>query len=189
MEPTQLEINNPHIDLGEEFLKAKMGLLDFEKATNNLKAIDNDPDNFIYNYFAELKTKIELERENTKDKIDDHFDLLIKEIHELENQCKQMKIVQQHEEVIEKFQSDLNRLNEEINIPKVNEAKWARIKFEASEKISETNLIIENYQNELLRNQSFSIKTIQGEVEKLLEAENIIQIFKIPSNLTIILIS
>ena len=182
MEPTELEKSFPAIDFGEEFSKAKQELFNFEIATSRLKAIINDGDFFLNEYFVELRTQLDLERESSKLQIDDYFDQLIQELFEMEKACKKKKTVEKYQENIIKFDNDLKRLNQEINKPKVDVYKWSRIKFESLKKMEETNLIIENYQNELLKNQLISIGTIQNELEALLDDEDMIKIKKVPSS-------
>ena len=168
MEKTELEKKYPYIDFGEEFNNSKQQLNAFKEATTRLKSSVSDSDDFVSEYFINLRNEIDLERELSMQQIDDHYELLIKQIKFIEKQCKSD---QKFEKMISKFDKDLKRLTDEINIPKFDMLKWKDIKSESMSKVSDINLIIENYHHNLLRNQSLSIGSIKTELGKLLDGD------------------
>ena len=173
MEKTALEKKYPSIDFGEEFDKTKKKLCAFNEKLSKFKLTVNDPDNFISEHFLELRNQIDLERELSKEKIDDHFDKLIKQLDEIEKDNKSKNSDENHEETIKQFESDFKKLKDEINIPKIDYSKWNEIKAESKDKIREINLLLENYKIEILGNQKITFQSIQDELGDLLDENTI----------------
>ena len=173
MEKTALENKYPSIDFGEEFEKTKKKLYAFDQELSKFKSTLNDPNYYKSEYFLELRLQIDLERELSKEKIDDHFDELIKQLDEIEKDNKSKKSDENHEETIKQFESYLKKLKDEINIPKIDYSKWNKIMSESIDKIGELNLLLENYKNEILGNQKITFQSIQDELGDLLDENTI----------------
>ena len=72
------------IDLGECFLDCKTSLINFKDILNELKMLEKDPENYIHEYFSELRNKIDLEREVAKELVDKHYLKIIDEVNKFE---------------------------------------------------------------------------------------------------------
>ena len=166
---TDLEKKYPLIDFGKDFNDSKKELYAFNDATAKLNTLVCDPDYYISEHFLKLRSQIDLERELSKEQIDDHFDKLIQQLNDLEKEYKSDKLNNEYEDIIKQFASDLKRLNDEINIPKFDPSKWNLIKSEALTKKEDINLILENYKIELLKDQKLEIDYIQEELKKIFE--------------------
>lgn len=178
LEKTELEINNPSIDFGEDYENTKEEFFAFNRATDKLKSMVDDPDNYIKEYFYEIRNWVDLERELSKKKIDDHFNTIIEDLAKQEKECISKKTIQKHEKVIEQFENDLKRMHDDLNVPKFDLTKWNEIKFESIRKKLDVNSVSENYRIDLLMNQRISIWPIQDELEDILE-EAVIQKIKV----------
>ena len=168
MENTDLENKYPLIDFGEEFNKTKETIYTFDSATSELKSLLNHPVLFISEYFEKLRNQFDLDRELSKKHIDDHFDKSINDLFEQEKECLDNMKIKRNDEMIRRFELDIKRLNNEINVPKVDTKKWRLMMFESMKKISRINLIVENNKIELLRNKSFVFGSILTELKESL---------------------
>ncbi len=158
-------------------------LLDYLKLKNKqIQFCEQDPNSFIYEYFSELKTQVDLRREELKLKIDQHSDKLIGQIEEIEKQCRniQIKIDDLNVSVL-KSAHVLNQLVNKFNSCKLNEQMVQEIMTEAlmlkpnfEHKSNEHQNSILNHKiykfvyNEIYVEQMFgSLKCIDQEVFKI----------------------
>ena len=70
------------------FAKAKTSLNNFKQQIEKLKQLNTDNNLYIYEYFLELRNKIDIEREVSKELIDRHYLGLIEEVDKIEAECK-----------------------------------------------------------------------------------------------------
>lgn len=171
VEKTELERNNPSIDFGVDYKNSKEEFFAFSNATYQLKSIVDDPDYYISEYFLNLRTEADLERELSKKKIDDHYDDIIEDLTQLEKKCKSKKTVEKYEEMIKQFEKDLKIMKDGLNIPKIDLTKWSNIESVSMSKTLKVNSTIEQLKIDLFNNKSLSIQSIQDELEELLDED------------------
>jgi aspartate 1-decarboxylase len=103
-----------------------------------------DPEVYIYDYFAELRNKVDLHREELFKEINERADEIIKQLKEKEEKCK----------------SNSNNL-EKMNLNKLKDEELATFKHKL--RIAEIN---QNELNDLLLKINEHVKTIQNENKK-----------------------
>lgn len=89
----------------------------------------NDPENFIYEYFASIKNQVNVQREVGKERIDFYCEKVLEEITVAEDTCKE--IAQEHLETLStelnELKAELNHLMEEFDSNEISEAKYEDI--------------------------------------------------------------
>lgn len=159
MEQFQLEKLN--IDLGNEFEEAKKSIASFNVEIEKLRAHTNDPYYVIWEYFTDLRNKVDIDREIKKSKIDEHYLGLIDELNNIEVKCKNneledrehyTKIIEKAEKKLTKFQTDLDALKNDIK-------KWIDIQKESNQQIDIFKTKINDFQCELLMNKRYTYKS------------------------------
>ena len=152
---TKLEkaMEETKIDLGDSFFDGKTSLINFKKKINELKALEKDPENYIHEYFSELRNQIDLDREVCKELVDKHYLEIIDKVNKCEEDCKS-KIKDYNAYLI--FEDKLKKLKEYLDVLKINVKKWNEVRAESNNNIIKLNNKISNLQNELLLNKSYA---------------------------------
>ena len=76
------------IDLGDEYHSAYNKLRDFSDLFERFEKLKNNPSERVYSKISELKSEIDLRREELKNKIDEDALSIIKKLDEYEAECK-----------------------------------------------------------------------------------------------------
>ena len=82
----------------------------------NIETLENNAELFIYGYFADIKRKVDLRREDLIERIHNYSDEVIKSIENTQCEClKISKEVNQLKVEIEKSKRNLNKLTRNFN--------------------------------------------------------------------------
>lgn len=182
MEEFQLEKLN--IDLGEEFKEVKKSLESLNKSIEQLKSFTNDPKNMIFEYFSEIRNKIDIDRETIKGKIDNHYLGLIDELKIIEaDQIKtELKNIDDFVNEVNKAEIHLAEFKKELDVPKFDTKKWSDIRFESNNQIAGIKRKINDLENELLSNKRFTYENNDFDNENLNKAKIIQTVMKRKEN-------
>ena len=112
-------------------------------------------------------------------KVDNHFQKLIHQLLTKEKEYKSKKIEEKIGDQIKQFESDLQRLENQINLPKIDGFKWNQIRLESISKRSKVNSMTNDLKKYLLNDQVLNIESIQSEIKDLL-SKNVIKQEKVP---------
>jgi len=183
-----MELGTPQIDFGKTFDYGKNVLKDLDKTIREYELINNDPNNYIYNYFSDLKNQCDIKREEIKLEIDNHFDSILLEIEELSLEYQRSLKHRNSEKIgneIEMAKKNLNDWVREYDTIYVDErardkiifkSKFAKIKMEKELEILKRN-ILKNKAYVVLGNKTIdkrSIGSIKCEDVSILFLINII---------------
>jgi hypothetical protein len=83
-----LDIVDVDFDFSDDYLVVKDNLKYIDLMIKHLETLNEDPNNYTYEYFLNLKNKVDIEKEKCLLFINDHFSRLIEQIKEYENKCK-----------------------------------------------------------------------------------------------------
>lgn len=153
------------IDLGEDFKAAKKSLNSLKKSIEQLKSLKKDPKNMIYEYFSDLRNKINIDRETIKYKIDEHYLGLIDEVKLIEDDhiFKNNYVLVENNKVfvsvIDRAEIQLAEFKKELDIPKIDFGKWENIQFESNHQIAQIKHKITDFENELLANKRYTFES------------------------------
>ena len=153
--------------LGEKNTKAFELCSKLEELINKSELLSKEPSLYVYDYFNELKSDLDLNREQCLKMINDNYNRLLNEIEEAELKCKLS---------INKLETSVSMLNNSIissketlassvalsKRPDLNyESKWYKFRNEIERAISKSTFTIKKFQSDLLLNKSFQFKLNQ----------------------------
>ena len=116
---------------------------------------------YIFDYFEEIKRKVDLRREDLKFRIDTYSDEIIKSLEANQHNCIQLsKQINQMTANIEKSQKELNELSVEFDTLKfvVRTKKFEEMKKSVTVLNKELHKIVDRYQNSLVGNKTFTFQ-------------------------------
>ena len=147
-----------NLHLSEKHKNVKILNEKLDKLTNEIKCVKTQPDLFVYDYFAELRKKIDIHREKLKYEIDQISEEMIDKLKLLENECNSN--LKEHVEIfndkIEKKEN--NQFIDEIRKPNLNEEKLNELYEEINKCINENETLFEILKNKLLNEKSIEFK-------------------------------
>ncbi len=151
------EIKN--LDFGTVYNRSKDSLIEYAANIKELKIILKDPDNLIAECFSKLRNEIDLEREQFKSRVDQHFMELIDEVSLIELGCKQhSKSVLENSCDITEIDNHHKHLKEKLNEPRIDFEKWENITFEANEMNIQLKRLIRNLEADLVENMRYKLE-------------------------------
>ena len=147
------EINFHNFKLSPIFDECKQLIKETKESAAKIEAIANDPENFIYEYFSDLKNKVDLRREELKLKIDEYSNQVVQSIEE--TQLKFTKLSKENNLIKETFDesnSQLNKLIEEFDIFEFNDKRFEELKKKADALRINFDNMAANFKISLLNN-------------------------------------
>ena len=168
----QFKLEKMDIDLGDEFNEAKASLNSFKKSYIRLKSYKISEK---CEYFSELRNKIDLDREITKNNVDKHYLGLIDEVNKIEIDCKKNEIKEiEYHNVIEHEETKLSKLKEDLDALKIDTKMWSDLQIESDNDVKLVKRIIRDFERELL---SFNDYTYESAgLDEFMERAKIIRI-------------
>ncbi len=144
---------------------------EIEKAKENVNEIgllEKNGENYIYEYFEDIKRQVDIRREDLKFKIDTYSDQIIKSV-ELDqmNLIKLSKEANQLATNIEKSRKDLYELIAQFDILEFNDKKFEDIKANVEVVNRELHKILAGYQDSLIGNKKFKFEFKESPVEEI----------------------
>ena len=126
-----LEVNK--IDLGKKYSLAKQELMSLDQLVKEFESLNNEPESFIYDYFLEIKTKVNLRREELKEIIDLKYEAIMDDLKAKENEAKQeaikMKLLSEN---ITDLRCYFDGLMASLNNMSFSEKKYSEIILESN---------------------------------------------------------
>ncbi len=162
-------VNINTVDWGENNRLAKDSCELLEAALREAKVLSNDPSCYVHEYFSNLKNKIDQTKEEYMELIRSNYELVMKQVLELEKECKaksgkkESKLV----ELIHEIENKLNKRNESLRILNFNnDAEWKSFRFESVEEIKRIEDEMDKLKDDLLINKDYDF------VPKKIDAKN-----------------
>jgi len=144
---------------------------EIENAKENMIEIgllEKNAENYIYDYFEDIKRQVDIRREDLKFKIDTYSDQIIKSV-----EMDQMNLIQLSKEAnqltnnIEKSKTDLNQLIAQFDILEFNDKKFEDIKASVAVVNQEFNNILAEYQDSLISNKKCTFEFKELSIEDI----------------------
>lgn len=169
-----LEIEVNKIDLGPKFNECNE-TIDYLKISetidylmNDIEEMKNDPENFIYSYFSELKKEVDIQRETLKLNIDSYYEEMIINIESSE--CESKKLAKKMNDIsdrLQKYKEELNELIEEFDTFEINDAKYDSIHSKAESYKPKYEKMVVEIKNHLLGECSHEFVPIELNIKDL----------------------
>ncbi len=156
-------INIDSVKFGENNILGRDSCKLFKDILRRAKFLSNDPAFYVDEYFSKLKNKIDLTKEEYIQMIEEHYEIIINEVIELEKECKlnAKNKVNNLAKLIEETEYILNKWNESLKLPDfTRDNEWKSIRFDAAKEIKRIEDEIEKCQDDLLLNRVYEFLPI-----------------------------
>ena len=133
-------------------------------------SINDNSDEFIYNYFAELERKVDVKREELIGEIHRISDKLLAEIgghkKEIQSQQEKRKKKQSYDrEQLRQYQAELDAYNGELKEYSVDLNRWKEVQSETESKREELAIKIEDLKKEIMCSRTVSFEEGQWKID------------------------
>lgn len=151
----ELEDSIKSIDLDGDFIKARQSIENLTAKIHELNILIKDPDHFLHEYFSNLRHKIDIEREEFKAQIDEHYLGLIEKVNNIESSLKPLnRSTNSIQQELTCFEKRIFYLNTEL--ASCLEKDWEKVEFEAKFQQMKLEQIKNELKSELLEDTSYS---------------------------------
>lgn len=124
-----LDIQLNTLELTPIYEECKQAIEESQKNVVEIESMGKDSENYIYEYFEDIKRQVDLRREDLKSKIDTFSDETIESINNTQLECRRLsKDINKLTKDFEDSKTELNRLINEFDTFKIDEKKFANIK-------------------------------------------------------------
>lgn len=154
-----LDIQFNTLKLSPIFEECKKTIEETSEIASRIDSLSKDPNNYIYEYFNDIKSKVDLRREELKLNIDQYSDELIKSIEETRLKCT--KLSNQVREItsnFEKSKNELEDLRSRFDTFEINDKKYEEIKISADILRNSLNEMQVEFKESLSKNKQYLFK-------------------------------
>jgi hypothetical protein len=142
---------------------------EINKAKENLvkcELLEKNAENYIYDYFEDIKRQVDLRREDLKLKIDTYSDEIIKSVEKDQmNYIKLSKEISIISANIEKSKEELNKSVLQFDTLEFNDEKFGNIKASVADVNLKFNKILTEYNDSLIDNKNFAFEFKELKIE------------------------
>ena len=149
---TTNKIINNYINLNPLRKKIKASFEHLSQSIDDYEKVD--PDSFVYDYFAEIRNKVDLHREELKREVDQKSDEIIQHLKEREQKCKANLSKVEKENVDELKKNNLPFWKQKLRMPNINENDLNDLSSVLNDNIKIIKNRKRKYENSLLLNKS-----------------------------------
>ena len=151
--------------------EVKERIEDVTKVVRELEVLKESPEGYIYDYYEEIKRKVDSRRETLKNEIDLCSDRMIERIESTRSECIQMNVqIKGIGESLEVLEGKLNRIRDRfisLNINKGKLKKINKIRSELDDLESELFEKLQKQKDEILQNSKFCFEFDEICVERI----------------------
>ena len=150
------------------FEECKKELENAKENLTKIESIENNAENYVFDYFEDIKKKVEKRRDDLKLKIDKYSDDIIEsvEIGQMNNMNLSKEIVQIRSN-IEKSKAELNKSMLQFDTLEFNDKKFEEIKTNVAVVNQEFHKILAEYQNSLIGNKKYTFEFVELPIEDI----------------------
>jgi hypothetical protein len=140
------------LDFGDTYKEAIKECERLRSMVKEYESNKNGPELALCEHYSELRTRVEILKEDFKEKLEDLSYKMADKLATSESACKEYLRVNQDNfaEFIIQTEKKLKLWNEELEMFKIDEEKWKEIKEEAIEQQKKIKLFVNKLNNEIL---------------------------------------
>ena len=154
--------------LNSVFDDTKSVIEDAKEKMAKVELLEQNAENYIYEYFEDIKRQVDIRREDLKFKIDTYSDEIIKSLElNQKNLIKISKEVTQMTNAIEKSKNELNKLITQFDSLEIIDKKFEDIKANVAVVNQEFHKILAKYQESLIGNKEFTFNFKELPIEDI----------------------
>ena len=155
----QLDLELNKFKPSQAYEDCKKEINDAKDYVAKIEALEKDPETYIYDYFEEIKRKVDLRREEIKSKVDNFSDEIINSIESSKENCVRLAKEGKRLEIdIKKQKKELDELLERFDRFDFNEQKFHEIKDSVALLNKDLNKKLEAYKIPILDNKTYAFK-------------------------------
>lgn len=115
-----------------------------------------------YEYFSDLRIKIDLDRETISEKVSKHFLGLIDEVNEIETDCKKNEFKNEDvlAKIIENEEIKLSEFKKDLDVLKIDFNAWNDLKMESNNHVTKFKRKIKNLEMELFPDNDYTYEQL-----------------------------
>jgi small-conductance mechanosensitive channel len=154
-----LSIQLNTLELTPVYDECKKVIMEAQKDVADIESIDKDPENYIYEYFEDIKRQVDLRREVLKERIDTYSDETLVSINIAQMNCQ--KIIKEVNKPSKDFDDSKIKLNElirQFDTFKISEQKFQEIKENVSELKSKFNVMLAELKSSLINDKVYTFR-------------------------------
>ncbi len=150
------------------FSECKKEIEDAKDNLAKIKFLQKNSENYLYDYFEDIKRQVDIRREDLKFKIDKYLDDIIKSVENTQaNYIKLSKEVNQISSRIERSKKELNDMTVVFDTMEFNDEKFEEIKSSVEDVNQEFRLILDEYQDSLVGNEKYTFQFNELPIEDI----------------------
>ena len=176
-----LSIQLNTLELTPVYDECKKVIGEAQKDVAEIESIDKDPENYIYEYFEDIKRQVDLRREDLKEKVDKYSDETIKTINNAQKTCQKLaKEVNKLSKDFEDSKKELNELIRHFDTFKISDEKFQEIKENVSDLKSKFKRMLTTYKSSLINDKDYTFRFEEVQISNVFgkfEEVNLILIF------------
>jgi hypothetical protein len=142
------------------FEQCKVQIEHAAKSISDIEYMPDDPENYVYEYFEDIKRQVDLRREELKLKIDEYSDEIITVICETQSSLRKscLSVTNSHvnASLTLRLKADLNKLIKKLDTLEIDNDIYQNINKEIRNLRDELDRIPFNYQQSLIQGKEFS---------------------------------
>ena len=164
----QLRLELNALKVSPVFDQCMKEIEDAKENVIKIEFLEKNAENYIYDYFEDVKRQVDIRREDLKFKIDMYSDEIIKSV-EL-NQTNLIKLSKEANQLttnIEKSRKDLNELIAQFDTLEFNDKKFEDIKTSVAVVNREFYKILAEYQDSLISNKKHTFEFKELPIEDI----------------------
>ena len=150
------------------FEECKKEIEDARENMFKIELLEQNAENYIYEYFEDVKRQVDIRREDLKLKIDNYTDEIIKSV-----EANQKTLINLSKEVnkmttlIEKSKNELSKLSTQFDTLEFNDTKLEEFKASVIVVNEEFHKILAEYQNNLIGNKDYTLYFEDSQIEDI----------------------
>ena len=150
------------------FEECKKEIEDARENMFKIELLEQNAENYIYEYFEDVKRQVDIRREDLKLKIDNYSDEIIKSV-----EANQKTLINLSKEVnkmttlIEKSKNELSKLSTQFDTLEFNDTKLEEFKASVIVVNEEFHKILAEYQNNLIGNKDYTLYFEDSQIEDI----------------------
>ena len=163
-----LSIQLNTLELTPVYDECKKVIGEAQKDVAQIESIDKDPENYIYEYFEDIKRKVDLRREYLKERIDKYSDETIESINIAQSNCQ--KLAKDVSKLSKDFDDSKMKLDEQIkqfDTFKISEQKFQEIKENVTDLKNKFNEMLTEFKSSLINDKVYNFRFEEVQVSSV----------------------
>ena len=163
-----LNIKFNTLKLNPVYEECKVKITDVKNNIQNIKNLQRDPENHIFEYFEELKRQVDLRREELKLKLDNCSEEIIQSIESTKENCiKLSKESKRLSTEIEESKEDLTKLIDRFDTFEIDEKKFEEIRQSLSILNGDLTRKLGEYKDSIIGDKKYSFEFEEIDIKGL----------------------